>query len=134
LAESIRDAFSDLFAINKKAEEYTVDQAKNKLRTLFAGRKTELVIRNIAKTFKALCEYADFSTSRTALPKPPADEEEKPKDESPTGETLPPGKPAPPPKEIDIAALQYHVNIVLPETRDQAVYDAIFKSLRDHLG
>jgi len=25
-------------------------------------------------------------------------------------------------------------HIVLPESRDQAVYDAIFKSLRDHLG
>ena len=26
------------------------------------------------------------------------------------------------------------VNIVLPETRDQGVYDAIFRSLREHLG
>jgi hypothetical protein len=32
------------------------------------------------------------------------------------------------------SAMQYHINIVLPDTRDQAVYDAIFKSLRDHLG
>jgi hypothetical protein len=60
LAEGIRDAFSDLFAINKKAQEYTVDQAKNKLRTLFAGRKTDLVIKNIAKTFKALCDLLAF--------------------------------------------------------------------------
>jgi hypothetical protein len=33
-----------------------------------------------------------------------------------------------------VAGLQYHINIVLPETRDQAVFDAIFKALRDHLG
>jgi hypothetical protein len=64
LAEGIRDAFSDLFAINTKANEYTVDQAKNKLRTLFAGKKTDLVIGHIAKTFKALCDYADFSKTR----------------------------------------------------------------------
>ena len=35
---------------------------------------------------------------------------------------------------LDLGALQYHINIVLPDSRDQAVYDAIFKSLRDHLG
>ena len=35
---------------------------------------------------------------------------------------------------LDLDSLQYHINIVLPDTRDQAVYDAIFKSLRDHLG
>lgn len=37
-------------------------------------------------------------------------------------------------RRIKLQGLQYHINIVLPETRDQAVYDAIFKSLRDHLG
>jgi hypothetical protein len=33
-----------------------------------------------------------------------------------------------------VSGLQYHINIVLPDTRDQAVFDAIFKSMRDHLG
>src|SRR5205809_7197627 len=41
VAEGIREAFSDLFAINTKAQEFTVDQAKNKLRTLFGGKKTD---------------------------------------------------------------------------------------------
>src|SRR5439155_10157430 len=114
--------------------KYTVDQARNKLRTLFAGKKTDLVIGHIAKTFKALCDYADFSKSRTAAPKPAADREEKLQEETPLIETPPPGKLLHARKEIDISALQYHLNIVLPETRDQAVYDAIFRSLRDHLG
>ena len=38
------------------------------------------------------------------------------------------------PEKLGLDSLQYHINIVLPDTRDQAVYDAIFKSLRDHLG
>ena len=37
-------------------------------------------------------------------------------------------------KKVNIDGLQYHINIILPDTKDQAVYDAIFKSLRDHLG
>jgi hypothetical protein len=138
VAEGIRDAFSDLFAINTKAQDYTVEQAKNKLRTLFAGKKTDLVISNIAKTFRALSDYADFSAPKKEPEKPLASKEEGKGKEDTKGK--PPTEPPPsvkasqPPKEIDISALQYQINIVLPETRDQAVYDAIFKSLREHLG
>src|SRR5437879_27173 len=37
LADGIRDAFSELFAVNTKANEFTVDQPKNKLRNLFSA-------------------------------------------------------------------------------------------------
>lgn len=135
VAEGIRDGFSDLFAINTKANAFSVDDAKNKLRTLFAGKKTELVISNIAKTFKALCEYADFTGSAPAKkePKPEAEQQPAQKPAQAATRALPEehqevsGK-------IRVSGLQYHINIVLPETRDQAVFDAIFKSLREHLG
>jgi hypothetical protein len=61
VAEGIREAFADLFAIDTKANDFTVEDLRNKLRTLYAGKKTDLVIGNIAKTFRALCDYADFS-------------------------------------------------------------------------
>src|SRR6185369_9449723 len=61
LADGIREAYADLFAVNTKANEFTVQDAKNKLRTLYSGKKTDLVIGNIAKTFRALCDCADFS-------------------------------------------------------------------------
>jgi hypothetical protein len=136
VAAGIRDAYSELFAINIRANEMTVGDVKNKLRTMFAGKKTDLVIGNIATTFKALCEYADFSAPLAAQNAP-----------VPTNNTQPP-EPAKQPLEpvastsatkvasqgrITVSGLQYHINIVLPDTRDQAVYDAIFKSLRDHL-
>jgi len=138
LAEGIRDAFSDLFAINIRANELSTEDVKNKLRTMFAGRKTDLVISNIAKTFSALCEYADFtpSVSREIAAEPPKPEPEpepaaKPDDTAGTG---PVTKPPISHGKVNVSALQYHINIVLPDTRDQAVYDAIFKSLREHLG
>lgn len=56
LAHAIREAYADLFAINKKANELIVKDAKNKLRTLYAGKKTDLVVGNIANTFVALCQ------------------------------------------------------------------------------
>jgi ssDNA-specific exonuclease RecJ len=56
LADGIRDAFSDLFAVNIKANEFTPDDVKNKLRSLYKGTKTDSVIDRIAKTFSELCE------------------------------------------------------------------------------
>jgi hypothetical protein len=134
LADGVRESYSDLFAINKNAESMSLDDVKNKLRTLYAGKKTDLVIGNIAKTFRALCDYADFSVSRVATKKEPSKAPAAPS----AVETASPKEVAELVTDLkgklQVAGLQYHINIVLPDSRDQAVYDAIFKSLREHLG
>lgn len=137
VAAGIRDSFAELFAINTRANELGVDEVKNKLRTLFAGKKTDLVIGHIAKTFKALCEYADFSVSITSPAAPSIKPESGPPETPPATSETPVAvvaKVNPSPGKITVSGLQYHINIVLPDTRDQAVYDAIFRSLREHLG
>jgi len=109
------------------------ERVADKLRTLYAGRKTDNLIARIATTFTALCELADF----TELPAPPAPVPTPPT-EPPVAKTEVvlkqevPERPVE--KPIGFRSLQYHINIVLPESRYQAVYDAIFKSLKDHLG
>jgi Family of unknown function (DUF5343) len=131
LAGAIRAAYADLFTLNKDAQKFTTPEAKNKLRTLYAGSKKDPLIGRIAKTFTALCEYADFTIT------PSSDEVKGKTDEQPPPPAVHPPEAKPrstPPKSVSLGSLQYHINIVLPETRDQAVYDAIFKSLRDHLG
>lgn len=136
LAQAIREAFADLFAINKDAQKLTSEQVKNKLRTLYAGSKKDTVIGYIATTFTALVKCADF----TAGASPVQESRETPAaagepDSETAGGTPMPAAPAPPAKPpARVGSLQYHINIVLPESRDQAVYDAIFKALRDHLG
>ncbi len=134
LAEGIREMFSDLFAIKKDAQKMNQTEVYNKLRTLYAGKKkTDNLIKLIASNFVALCKLADFDRSTSETSK--GDGKEKP--EQPTDkpkefqEDLAPNRKH---KKLDIDGLQYHINIVLPDTKDQAVYDAIFKSLRDHLG
>ena len=131
LAEGIREAFSGLFAVSTKANELTPEDVKNKLRTLYAGKKTDNVTDRIAKTFAALCEYADFTrpagpivdkTEDVKVAKPLESTAKKDHGIQTTGAA------------ISLDSLQYHINIVLPETRDQAIFDAIFRSLRDHLG
>jgi hypothetical protein len=129
LAAGIREAFSELFALNKDANKLTAEEVKGKLRTLYAGSKKDSVIALIARTFIALCEYADFSAPLPVQPVVEKDDSVAPSDTcSPESKIRSTAQ-----KSVSLDSLQYHINIVLPESRDQAVYDAIFKSLRDHL-
>src|SRR5437762_13885133 len=56
LAAAIKEAYADLFAVNTNADKLSPEDARNKLRTLYAGSKKDGVIARIARTFTALCE------------------------------------------------------------------------------
>jgi hypothetical protein len=124
LAEAIEEAYSDLFQVNAQAYKLTNVETKNKLKTLTQGQKGERVIDCMAMTFTALASIADWA----APPKPKV--EKKPED-SHDPETPPGGNDER--KKVSIHGLQYVINIQLPESRDPAVYDALFRALRDHL-
>jgi len=135
LGVAICEAYKDLFSVNIDAYNMNLDNVNNKLRTLYEGKKTDGVISQIAKTFLALCRIADFSVPQRKKSNLKTKKEkneqvsEDEKDESKTEDlNLSPETPV-----LTLDSLQYNINIVLPESRDQAVYDAIFKSLRSHL-
>ena len=131
LASALREAYSDLFAINVKANEMSEDEVQNKLKTLTQGKKSDNVLRLMAKTFKALCEYADWQkagpTIAPAIPDSKVDLGAKTeiKGEREKDESLPSHKTR--------TELHYNIQIHLPESRDPAVFDAIFQSLKKHL-
>ena len=133
VAEGIREAYADLFAVNTRADELPVTDVKNKLRTLYKGAKSDTVIDRVSSTFVALCEYADFTGSvRSDKDRTEVGEAHDTGDDRERTQTT--VNPAGAGGSLTLGALQYHINIVRPESRDQAVHDAIFKSLRDHLG
>ena len=68
-------------------------------------------------TFSALVKNADFTSHAIKPPKPDEKKDERKENN----------------KELHLGGLVYNIQIVLPETRDPAVYDALFKSLKDHL-
>ena len=126
LAEAVREAYDDLFRVNKDAYKLSEDEIKNKLKTLTRGEKSDNVLGLMAKTFRALCDYATWDAAPKAPPTEAADKpEEKPKVNA--------EKTVPLPRTGQALGLHYNIEIHLPPTRDSAVYDAIFKSLRDHL-
>ncbi|MBI1820069.1 MAG: DUF5343 domain-containing protein [Nitrospirae bacterium] len=138
LAEAIREAYSDLFNINKKAYELSIKEVKNKLKTLTHGKKSEKVIGLMAGTFKKLCELADWSKPREGHQEKAHTKVEEPIHEK--GHVKAEGlihEKIEIEKKIDEdkknIELHYNIQIHLPDSRDAAVFDAIFRSLKEHL-
>lgn len=125
LADALREAYDELFALNKNAQRMTVDEVKGKLKSLTQGQKSDTVIGWMANTFKGLADLSDWATpTKVVEPEAPA-----PSPEPPTPTPAPPN-PARSGRELE---LHYNIQLILPESRDQAVYDALFASLRRHL-
>jgi hypothetical protein len=127
MADALREAYGDLFTI--KAQPGPAD------RTLITGKfksahnASPNTAKLMANTFYSLLELADFSSSQTQ-PKKEQEEEER-KEEEPIKapnkterEVLPQRHPP---------TLHYNIQIHLPATKDVEVFNAIFKSLREHL-
>jgi hypothetical protein len=125
LAEGIREAYDDLFRINIKANKLPILDVKNKLKTLTQGQKTETVLDDMAQTFVALCALADWKNPPSTTTQPVVE------NESLNNETSQPIVTQI--QSLPIGQLCYNIQIILPATRDTAVYDALFKSLKEHL-
>jgi hypothetical protein len=133
LAEAMREAYADLFELNVNAHKMTRDEVKNKLKTLTQGQFSDDVLGKMATTFVAFAAEADFDAVEPA--KPPTELEVG-------GElkhSATPHDPPPPMPRVGkqgaarLGGLVYNIQIQLPESRDPAVYDALFRSLRTHL-
>jgi len=60
LAEAIRNAYSDLFILDDKANELRFGTVKNKMKMIMEGKINNNTITAMTETFSALCEIADF--------------------------------------------------------------------------
>ena len=138
LAAGVRDAYSDLFRVNRQAHTMSREQLAGKIKSLSEGKATPSILTNTVKTFLELVKLSDFSSAMSVAR---ADE--------PPNNGQSPEEPPPPPDDAPAVtrsgddghrdgsagtpALVYRIEIVLPAVRDQAVYDAIFQSAKRHL-
>lgn len=123
MGQGIQEAYADLFKVNSKAHEMSQTEVKAKLKTLTQGTKGDAVLTKMTMTFIALCKQAKFSAI-PASKKTEEDQADKREDKKPVEHHDDKKRPM---------NLSYVINIELPSTRDQAVYDAIFRSLREHV-
>ncbi|MDB6129595.1 MAG: hypothetical protein JWM04_702 [Verrucomicrobiales bacterium] len=129
LADGIRRGYDDLFKLYGKANEKDFAWVKNKLKTLTQGTKSDVVLSRMAATFVALCKEGDFSISSVSS-KEDKIEVSIPQSKPDVVASNNTGNEAPLEHRL---ALAYNIHIELPAVRDQGVYDAIFKSLRENL-
>lgn len=124
LGEALREAYDDLFHIN----EHPSDADRQALIGRFKSthNATDLVAERQAVTFLALLKLADLpgKASTTKHVGQPAPHEEPPPKVD---------RPSLPAVASAFSGLRYNIEVHLPATKDVEVYNAIFKSLKEHL-
>lgn len=122
MAEALRDAYSDLFAVAENANELPPAQLKSSLKRV--SGKGDSAAEKMTATFKAFDQAADWSAP-LAEPESATSGEESEAPSS-TPETAGQG-----PATI---SMRHDIHVHLPTSTDVKVYDAIFRSLREHFG
>jgi hypothetical protein len=124
LGQALREAYGDLFTIkaDPKPADKKLIEGKFKSTHNVGERPAELM----ASTFYALLAMADLSCEPPKVAQKEQEEEvQEVKVQTSKTETLPATQHRP--------SLHYNIQIHLPATKDVEVFNAIFKSLREHL-
>lgn len=123
-AEAVRKGFAPLYEINEYVHDIKDDtELKGLIVQATDLEDSSSIVRAVVGSFKALRGFADFEAQ--------AEVEEEPPEENPSMGAV----------EIEDQSgrlptgirLGYEINLYLPATSDIAVFNAIFKSLREHL-
>jgi len=118
LGQALRDAYGDLFLIKEHPSNADKAAIEGKFKSFHNA--SDNVAGLMAKTFLGLLQHADLKEKAPSVTiEPPASAEK-------TETREPPHPPA-------RTSLHYNIQVHLPATKDLEVYNAIFKSLKEHL-
>ena len=137
LGEQVSEAYGDIFVMKREPQPADIPMIAGKFKTTF--NMSETSADRAARTFMALYELSDKDAILGHTPTISAREEEVREEETPppvAQEEQPPTVPTNEPVLPQIPApvgLNYNIQIHLPATKDIEVYNAIFKSLREHI-
>ena len=127
LGQALKEVYSDIFTIRSKPKKEDRLAIAGKYKSTY--NVSANVAENSARTFLALLDHADIDDTPVKEVKSQHEEAKK----EPAGDggggngstrvhSLHPG-----------VGLHYNIQIHLPPTKDVEVYNAIFKSLKEHL-
>ena len=131
MGEALRDAYAEIFHINEKPTKADREAIKGKFKTT-AG-SGDRVAEQQAATFLSLLDLADLNEADKLRPEVPsdkidsddhADTEEEREDRRQSRRRS---------SDQNVVQLRYNIELHLPPTKDIEVFNAIFKSLKEHL-
>ncbi|MFN7941592.1 MAG: DUF5343 domain-containing protein [Thermoanaerobaculia bacterium] len=130
MADALREAYGDLFLIKEHPTDADKDAIHGKFRSFY--NVSDNVAGWMTKTFFTLLGLSDLKAKKSKPKEAETQAAQDPK--TPEGQNKESSdktdqKAGPP----QMAGLHYNIQIHLPATKDVEVYNAIFKSLREHL-
>lgn len=121
MGEALKEAYGDIFLIKAKPSKSDSAAITGKFKSFHNA--SDDVAQRMAKTFFALLDLADLN-SVDKQPEPEADDASDGVDSEAVTALS---------RHVGVAGLHYNIQIHLPSTKEVEVYNAIFKSLREHL-
>lgn len=122
MADALREAYRDLFLITANPKETDRDSIEGKFKSFH--NTSDNTAKNMTNTFYGLLKIADLSHHDNQSVSVGSEK----KSETPSS-----SDPPPPPRFQGISpTFHYNIQVHLPATKDIEVYNAIFKSLKEH--
>ncbi|TXF99982.1 DUF5343 domain-containing protein [Massilia arenae] len=121
MGDAVREAYSDLFTIRAKPTPNDRPLIEGKFKSMHNA--SPQVAKLMASTFFALLDLADFSDT-------PAEKRTDVNEPNNQAIIIPPPASE---RSHGRTTLHYNIQIHLPATKDVEVFNAIFKSLKEHL-
>ncbi len=116
--------YREIFDRNEHAGSLSREDLKGLVVEITGLEAKDQLVALICRTFEMLKSFADFDQKLSA---------EKGEEPIETGASaIGAGRAAGTDDELDVR-LSYSINLVLPKTDDPAVFNAIFKALKEHL-
>ena len=120
MADALREAYGDLFLIKQVPSNSDETAIEGKFKSFH--NVSDNVASLMTKTFLALLPLADLTATAAIHAPKQSDQSTKVPEVTPTN------------KEPNATtSLHYNIQVHLPATKDIEVYNAIFKSLKEHL-
>jgi len=122
IAAALRYGYREVFERNEHADALRKEEFKGLVVEITGLDSKNRVVQLVCSTFDSLAKLADFDASLVSR-----------KDAGQNDETKPPADRGDDSSDDVGLNLSYTINLVLPKTDDQAVFTAIFRSLRENL-
>ena len=125
MASAVKKGYSEIYERNEYAQDLSRAEITKLVSEITGSPHDNSTVKAIVGTFWAAKELADFE----AKPEEKTEKENGSDAKEPKEVPSDPGKTI---KKLNLG-LSYTINLVLPKTDDPAVYNAIFKSLKENL-
>ena len=122
MGEALKEAYSDIFLIKEKPSTSDKDLILGKFKSYH--NTSDNVAKLHLNTFYSLLDLANLDSKVSKPAVQTENEREKEKEKFEEKQTK---------EKLKSLGLHYNIQIHLPATKDVEVYNAIFKSLKDHL-